>query len=403
MKNLNSKRTRRLAAFAFAGAVGFSGVMQATTSASDAQVSGVWTVESGQWLGRIVAALEANPAKRLQLMEQIVFQNPQAFINADPNRMLAGAKLTLPAATEVAETSLSKTPAPPNLMVVAETVTEAERIGRITSARGQLTATGENGTVRSLRRRSYVRQGDTLTTGKKGGAQVKFNDGAQIALRKDSTLRIDEYRWQGNQNGEEKAVLSLLKGGFRTITGAIGKLNKANYRVNSPYATIGIRGTHYALMTCQAGSCAGLSGGDAPEDGLYGGTAFGAIIIDESHVIEPQQYFHHDGNSFRALMGPPAFLFGSDTQVGDASGSGEVPNDQGQTSEGGEITGEKADAGGFAAGGGTESGQIIAQAPHAIPGQGDDGVFVLGDDEAAQEAIQSGSSLGGQSGGLAFN
>ena len=53
------------------------------------------------------------------------------------------------------------------------------------------------------------------------------------------------------------------------ITGAIGRVNKANYRVNSPFATIGIRGTHYALMACQGGSCAALPGGgsdDGPQE-----------------------------------------------------------------------------------------------------------------------------------------
>lgn len=37
----------------------------------------------------------------------------------------------------------------------------------------------------------------------------------------------------------------MIEGGFRTITGAIGHLRKANYAVETPTATIGIRGTDH--------------------------------------------------------------------------------------------------------------------------------------------------------------
>ena len=390
MKILNPNSLRHLVVSGLLGAIGFTSIVNATTTVEEALSEGGWTVEQSQWLGRIVAVLEPDQGKRQALMEQIVFLNPQAFINADPNRMLAGATLKLPDRS-VANLAPSKTVVPIQADVVKEVVTEVEQIGRITSVRGQLTATGKAGVVRALRRRSYVRQGDTLSTGKQGGAQVKFNDGAQIALRRDSTLRIDEYRWQGEEDGAEKAVMSLVKGGFRTITGAIGKLNKSNYRVNSPYATIGIRGTHYALMSCVGGSCAGVSGGKAPKDGLYGGTAFGAIIVDDKHVIEPQQYFHHDGSSFSELMGPPAFLFGADTQVGDASAQQE--GGPATASEKGNGSSEgQSDGAGFAAHGGTEAGHIIARVQGGLPGQEGDGVFTEGADRTVDETIENSAS-----------
>ena len=276
MMTLNNKFTRGLAGLGLAGMMGITGVAQATSSAEEARSSGVWTVESGQWLGRIVAALESDPAKRARLMEEIVFLNPQAFVNSNPNRMRAGADLKLPGASDFAQTPSA--PADSGVQAPPETVTMAERIGRITVMRGRLTATGDDGATRPLRRRSYVRQGDTLNTSENGGAQVKFNDGAQIALRRDSSLKIDEYNWEGEEDGKEKAVMSLVKGGFRTITGAIGKTNKSNYRVSTPFATIGIRGTHYALFL------------EAIIESLVGGTAFGEIVVNDDLAIGPQQW-----------------------------------------------------------------------------------------------------------------
>ncbi len=39
----------------------------------------------------------------------------------------------------------------------------------------------------------------------------------------------------------------MLKGGLRTITGLVGRTNKANYQVTTSVATIGIRGTEYTI------------------------------------------------------------------------------------------------------------------------------------------------------------
>lgn len=52
-----------------------------------------------------------------------------------------------------------------------------------------------------------------------------------------------------------RAFFRLVKGGFRTVSGLIGKVNQDDYRVSTPVATIGIRGTRYGVRICQ-GECA---------------------------------------------------------------------------------------------------------------------------------------------------
>jgi hypothetical protein len=41
--------------------------------------------------------------------------------------------------------------------------------------------------------------------------------------------------------------MNLIEGGFRTITGLIAKQNPSDYQMNTPVATIGVRGTEYAV------------------------------------------------------------------------------------------------------------------------------------------------------------
>ena len=56
-----------------------------------------WDVKAGDTLGEIVdALLPANREKQAALMQDIVQLNPDAFINGDPNRVLANRRLWLP-------------------------------------------------------------------------------------------------------------------------------------------------------------------------------------------------------------------------------------------------------------------------------------------------------------------
>lgn len=120
----------------------------------------------------------------------------------------------------------------------------ATEAGFVLVATSGVTAFGADGTQRTLTRRSPFLVGDRIVTGPAGRAQLKFTDGAIVALKPASELRVDDYAYTAN-GGEQKSVMSLVKGGFRTVTGAVGKNNRAGYKVSTPVATIGIRGTFY--------------------------------------------------------------------------------------------------------------------------------------------------------------
>ncbi len=117
--------------------------------------------------------------------------------------------------------------------------------GRVDFAVGEVTATGTDGRARALAKGSEVSQGDTIVTGASGRAQIRFSDGAYSSLQPQTTFRIDDYQYAGQADGSEKGFFSLVKGALRTITGAIGRVNRNTYKVNTPTATIGIRGTEY--------------------------------------------------------------------------------------------------------------------------------------------------------------
>ena len=142
---------------------------------------------------------------------------------------------------------------------------------------GNVTATGPGGQSRALGKGAQIEQGDTVNTNG-GRAQLRFTDGAYVSLQPESQFRIDQYRYDGKQDGNEKGIFSLLKGGLRTITGLVGRSNKQNYQVTTSVATIGIRGTEYTVQygnsitgtvgegqieVCNGGGCLSVTNGES--------------------------------------------------------------------------------------------------------------------------------------------
>ena len=104
------------------------------------------------------------------------------------------------------------------------------------------------GGERPAQKSAQFNEGDTLVTGRGASVQLRMIDGALVAIRPDSRLKIETYQYSGREDGKERGALALAHGGFRTLTGAIGSVNKDRLVVSSPSATIGIRGTDHEIV-----------------------------------------------------------------------------------------------------------------------------------------------------------
>ena len=156
----------------------------------------------------------------------------------------------------------------------------AEKAGVVTHLSGVLYVTRADGASKILSVKSEVNEGDTLRTEKDTFARIKFNDGGEIVLRPESILKLDNYAYDAAQKGQDNFVVSLLKGGLRSVTGLLGKRNPEHFKLNTSAATIGIRGTHFGAVICD-NDCANIPTvtGQAPGNGLYTDTAQGATVV----------------------------------------------------------------------------------------------------------------------------
>ena len=186
----------------------------------------------------------------------------------------------------------------------------AQSAGRVLLAVGDTAVLRADGRV-PLRVGDEVRAGDVLVTGPGAALQVRLADASMLAVRSGSRLRVQDFRFEGKAESD-RSVLQLLSGGLRTITGLIGKQNPNNVQMVTPTSTIGIRGTHFAVLHC-ADDCVDPAVGSAVANGTYGGVTDGRIgVVNRGGDITfaQQEFFYvRDADTpAERLIGPPAFL-----------------------------------------------------------------------------------------------
>lgn len=180
----------------------------------------------------------------------------------------------------------------------------AEPAGRLISSVGEVSAIDANGVERRLERGDDIYPRDTVAVGARAGAQLRMRDQALVDLEARSRFAIERYDF-GGEDGDS-AVMRFLRGAVRTVTGLIGKKPGDTYRMKTPVATIGVRGTQYALQLCDV-RCARE---DRPP-GLYGRVDEGAISVSNraaSTVFTRNEYFHVADRDVapREIVRPPA-------------------------------------------------------------------------------------------------
>ncbi|GAB4171320.1 MAG: hypothetical protein Fur0039_11460 [Rhodocyclaceae bacterium] len=123
----------------------------------------------------------------------------------------------------------------------------AEEAGQVVFVQGLTTAQRPGAVPRFLAKGDAIAEGDVINTGSRGFAVLGLKDGAKYTLRPRTVFAIDRYR---HDAGEENALMRLLKGGLRAVTGLIGKRNPTGVQLGTATATIGIRGTDFDARIC---------------------------------------------------------------------------------------------------------------------------------------------------------
>ena len=196
------------------------------------------------------------------------------------------------------------------LVLALPAYAQGSEAGKVLMSLGDVKV-NRGGQLIPLKKGDPVQTGDVILTGPTSNAQVRMSDGAVMAIRSQTEFKINEYSFNGKADGTEKASLSLVKGGVRAVTGVIGRENKDNLKVDAVVATIGIRGTGFNIVYCQA-NCSNADKTPA-KDGLYAGVFEGKVTVANENTsgvygVNEPVLVESKTSSIARLKEIPAFL-----------------------------------------------------------------------------------------------
>jgi len=161
---------------------------------------------------------------------------------------------------------------------------QAQGAGYVANLSGPLFAVRADGSRRILSVQSTVGPGDTLVTEDKTYARVRFTDTSEVTFRPKTQFQVEAYNFDREAPEKDNIAFRLIKGAMRTVSGLIGKRStELAYKLDTPTATMGIRGTIFGVTVCLPGTC----GNVAP--GTYVNVIEGRVAVAPLPVIPTVQ------------------------------------------------------------------------------------------------------------------
>ena len=124
----------------------------------------------------------------------------------------------------------------------------SKKIGGAIKTIDEVEGTTDKGTE-PIAEGSDVYLNEVVRTGISGKAELLFADRTNLTVGPVTTIHLDKFVYDPN-GGSGKVVLVVNSGAFRFITGV---MPSRNYEINTPVATMGIRGTEFIVLVGSAG------------------------------------------------------------------------------------------------------------------------------------------------------
>lgn len=122
-------------------------------------------------------------------------------------------------------------------------------VGEATMVIGSAKLVGDDGVARLVSRGIAVRVGDRIETEAGGHVHLRFVDGGRLSVRPASRLQIESYSHAPAQPQLGAIKFRLDEGVVRSITGSWGEAARERFRLNTPVAAIGVKGTDFVVRS----------------------------------------------------------------------------------------------------------------------------------------------------------
>lgn len=180
------------------------------------------------------------------------------------------------------------------LLIAGTNINAAENIGGIFEQSGKpgsiVRTTGEELTAELD---TGIQSYDNVET-ENGRLKIKFVDETQISLTEHTLVEITEYVFDPDPS-KSKMAMNFVAGTARFATGGLGLVPRENIQIQTPTATIGIRGTDFTTTVDELGrslvillpdaNCddrVKLEEGCRPSGSITVTNAGGIVVLDEA-------------------------------------------------------------------------------------------------------------------------
>lgn len=131
-------------------------------------------------------------------------------------------------------------------------------VGTVSLVLGKATIESDSPPLsRTVKQGSQVRVHDRVVTSTSGHVHIRFVDDALLSVRPDSRLEITRYDYDPARPALSAVKFDLIEGVTRAISGKAAKAARQRFRLNTPIAAIGVRGTDFTV-SAKAGSTKAL-------------------------------------------------------------------------------------------------------------------------------------------------
>ena len=124
-------------------------------------------------------------------------------------------------------------------------------IGTITEQEGQVNIKRGNGNLVGTKGTSLEMLDTIITNKNKSG--ITFNDDTTVNVTENSKLEIDDFVYDPNSKGAGKLALKVALGTVRYASGKVAHENPNSVKINTPTATIAVRGTDFVMAVDEIG------------------------------------------------------------------------------------------------------------------------------------------------------
>jgi len=125
-------------------------------------------------------------------------------------------------------------------------------IGTITEQQAAVPSIQRLKTTLSGTKGTGVEMADEIKTSA-GKVGIKFQDDTKVQVNENSKLVIDEFVYDPKNKDAGKLALNMASGTVRYASGAIAKNNPSKVAINTPTATIAVRGTDFSATVDELG------------------------------------------------------------------------------------------------------------------------------------------------------